>query len=101
MIRTKCPHCGKLLGVNEAAAGSMALCPMCKQKFRIPGAKPGGAAEAKAPAAAPAKSSPAAPPLKKSPAANELPVVEIDGERRRGKVEKRAPAAPRWKRARP
>jgi hypothetical protein len=39
MIRTKCPHCSKLLGINESAAGTVALCPVCKKKFRVPGTK--------------------------------------------------------------
>ena len=38
MMRTRCPHCSKLLGINESAAGTVALCPVCKKKFRVPAA---------------------------------------------------------------
>ncbi len=40
MIRTRCPHCNKLLGIVDSAAGKVTTCPGCKQKFRAPAAKP-------------------------------------------------------------
>jgi hypothetical protein len=40
MIRTRCPHCNKLLGIVDSAAGKVTTCPGCKQKFRAPDAKP-------------------------------------------------------------
>lgn len=61
MIRTRCPHCNKLLGVVDSAAGMITTCPGCKQKFRAPGAK----------AAAP----PTAPP--QPPATEDFPEVEL------------------------
>jgi hypothetical protein len=36
MIRLNCPNCAKKLGVQEAMAGRMAICPQCKGKFRVP-----------------------------------------------------------------
>jgi hypothetical protein len=36
MIRFQCPECDKKLGVKEALAGQMGVCPACKSKFRIP-----------------------------------------------------------------
>jgi len=41
MIRTRCPHCNKLLGIVDSAAGMVTTCPGCKQKFRAPAAKAG------------------------------------------------------------
>jgi hypothetical protein len=38
MIRTRCPHCNKLLGIADSAAGMVTTCPLCKQKFRAAGA---------------------------------------------------------------
>lgn len=45
MIRTRCPHCNKLLGIVDSAAGKVTTCPGCKQKFRAPAAKPPAAAD--------------------------------------------------------
>jgi hypothetical protein len=36
VIRLNCPSCGKKLGVKEAMAGRMAICPQRKGKFRVP-----------------------------------------------------------------
>jgi hypothetical protein len=36
MIRTRCPHCDKPLGVPDERAGLLVLCPGCKQKLRAP-----------------------------------------------------------------
>jgi hypothetical protein len=38
MIRVKCPNpkCRKDLGIDESKAGSLASCPNCGQKFRLP-----------------------------------------------------------------
>jgi hypothetical protein len=36
MIRLQCPHCEKTLGVKDALAGRVGVCPQCKNKFRIP-----------------------------------------------------------------
>jgi hypothetical protein len=80
MIRIKCPHCGKLLGINDTAAGTAALCPACKQKFRVPGVKAAGAPGANAPAGGPAKAparAPAKPP--------DFPAVEVDEEAERAR----------------
>jgi hypothetical protein len=76
MIRTKCPSCGKLLGVNDGAAGTVAQCPMCEQKFRVPAVKPGGTPGSRTPAPRPAQA-PARPPVKQE---EDFPEVEIDEE---------------------
>jgi hypothetical protein len=39
MIRIKCPKCEKNLAVDDSKAGGIAVCPGCKQRFRIPGAR--------------------------------------------------------------
>jgi hypothetical protein len=86
MIRTKCPHCGKLLGINDSAAGTVALCPLCKKKFRVP------------------RSNPAVPPKAKSPASppaaevEEFPYVEVDDEGDGAAPKQAAPASPSRKR---
>jgi len=36
MIRFPCPGCDKKLGIPEAMAGRVAVCPKCKHKFRVP-----------------------------------------------------------------
>jgi hypothetical protein len=36
MTRVQCPHCSYSLGVREALAGTVAWCPSCRQKFRLP-----------------------------------------------------------------
>src|SRR5947209_2414511 len=36
MIRLQCPKCETKLGVDDAKAGGIAVCPDCGQKFRIP-----------------------------------------------------------------
>jgi hypothetical protein len=79
MIRTKCPRCGKLLGINDGAAGTVAQCPMCEQKFRVPvpGGKAAGPPAAKSPAAGAARA-PARPPVKRP--VEEFPEVEVDEE---------------------
>ncbi len=41
MIRVKCPKCEKMLGMDDAKAGTLAACPGCGTKFRIPGQKAG------------------------------------------------------------
>jgi phage FluMu protein Com len=53
MIRVRCPKCGKLLGLDDSAAGAMGQCPACEETFRIP---PAGTDESKLP---PASSRPA------------------------------------------
>ena len=42
MPSLKCPHCSRILKVNESAAGKQITCPACKQKFLAP--RPPGAA---------------------------------------------------------
>lgn len=42
MPSLKCPHCSRILRVNESAAGKQITCPVCKQKFLVP--RPRGAA---------------------------------------------------------
>ncbi len=61
MIRTRCPHCNKLLGIVDSAAGKVTTCPGCKQKFRAPGAQP----------VAPKAAAPKPPP------AEDFPEVEV------------------------
>jgi hypothetical protein len=84
MIRTKCPHCGKVLGINDGAAGTVAQCPMCEQKFRVP--VPGGKAAGPPPAAR----SPARPAAKQP--LEEFPEVEVDEEAEQAR--RRPPARP-------
>src|SRR5437870_4239879 len=36
MIRIKCPKCANPLGIPDAQGGSVASCPKCGQKFRVP-----------------------------------------------------------------
>jgi hypothetical protein len=36
MIYVRCPGCGKRLGLEDSAAGSVGECPECGQQFRIP-----------------------------------------------------------------
>lgn len=36
MIRVTCPKCQKKLGLEDAAAGLVVACPVCKHKFRAP-----------------------------------------------------------------
>jgi hypothetical protein len=36
MIRLCCPSCGKTIGIADANAGKVGLCPYCKNKVRIP-----------------------------------------------------------------
>lgn len=43
MPSLKCPHCSRVLRVNETAAGKQIACPACKQKFLAP--RPPGAAK--------------------------------------------------------
>ena len=97
MIRTKCPHCGKLLGINASAAGTVASCPICKQKFRVPGAKAAGAPPGKAPA--PPRPAAAKPPSSAKTRPTVFPEVEVDEE---ASVSRRQPpAAQGRKRPRP
>jgi Leucine-rich repeat (LRR) protein len=71
MIRAKCPKCTQILSLEDAAAGSVASCPHCGQKFRVPGAKKPAAAEPPKPK--PAR--PAPPQAKPKPAVEEV----VDG----------------------
>jgi hypothetical protein len=36
MITVRCPACGKVMGFEEADAGSLIACPLCRQSFFIP-----------------------------------------------------------------
>ena len=58
-MKIKCPSCGKVLSIPEAAAGKIVKCP-CGKQLRAPGgaAAPAGAA-AKAPGPKPASPKPA------------------------------------------
>jgi hypothetical protein len=47
MIRVKCPKCEKMLGMDDAKAGTLAGCPACGAKFRVPGEKASVQAAAK------------------------------------------------------
>ena len=92
MIRTKCPHCGKLLGINDSGAGTAVLCPVCKQKFRVPAGKPAAPGGRNSPAAAPR-------PAPKAPPAEEFPDVEVVEEEDRD--EPRRPARAPLRKRRP
>ena len=74
MIKTRCPHGQKLLGINDEAVGTIAVCPACKKKFRVPDAKAGAAA--KTPASAAIKAPPSKPPNASAPE-DEFPEVEV------------------------
>jgi hypothetical protein len=60
MIRFRCPHCQKPLGVKDHLAGKRAKCPTCQKPILIPSAS--------------AKSTPTKP----AAAAPELPSVEVE-----------------------
>jgi hypothetical protein len=36
MLRMKCPHCGRFLGIDEIHVGALGLCPACCETFTIP-----------------------------------------------------------------
>jgi type VI secretion system protein ImpC len=38
VIKFACPHCKNVIGAPESAAGTVAACPRCRQRFRVPGA---------------------------------------------------------------
>jgi hypothetical protein len=40
MIRTRCPKCEKLLGLDDSAAGKTGRCPLCKATFPVPAEEP-------------------------------------------------------------
>jgi hypothetical protein len=61
MIRFKCPHCKKTLGVKDHLAGKKAACPVCKKALKIPAPVPAPAADVESLAAAAFTEAPAAP----------------------------------------
>lgn len=59
MIRFKCPHCGKAIGVKDEGAGKKGKCPACGQTVHVPKArvqeKPEPAETSKPPVHSPAE----------------------------------------------
>jgi phage FluMu protein Com len=72
MLRTRCPHCNKLLGLDETKPVRVIVCPVCKEKFPFPKGET-------APAAPTATRTPAKPaaPAKKAEL-SDYEVVEDD-----------------------
>jgi type VI secretion system protein ImpC len=40
VLKFACPHCKNVIGAPESSAGTVAACPRCQQRFRVPGAPP-------------------------------------------------------------
>src|SRR4029077_5676820 len=76
MIRLACPKCKKKLGVQEALAGRVAVCPQCRSKFRVPQQERTTEAATEEAVTALPKREPAPPPRKPRP-----PAPESDDER--------------------
>src|SRR5262249_49408283 len=77
MIRAKCPKCSQILNLEDSAAGSVASCPHCSQKFRVPSPKqpPAPAKKPRASEAITAKANPAGParaPARPKPAMEDV-----------------------------
>jgi uncharacterized protein YbaR (Trm112 family) len=71
MIRLACPKCKKKLGVQEALAGRVAVCPQCRSKFRVPQQERTTEAATEEAVTALPKREPAPPPKKSRPPAPE------------------------------
>jgi hypothetical protein len=65
MIRVSCPKCQKKLGLVDALAGGVGVCPACGAKFRVPKVT------------APAAGKPTAPPKSSGAAKPVVPIKEV------------------------
>jgi hypothetical protein len=76
MIRVRCPHCSKLLGVGDNKAGQAVPCPVCKRTVPVPAdARPDTVVPISTGTAPPMPSRiPPAPP--KKPVLDNLEIVE-------------------------